>query len=99
MTHTNPGDPHGVLPYASPAVPTGSPPMLPQVGFALGIAATLLGMAAFVIACFGFSAALIFSPLPLLLGVAGLALTILAGIFHRNRLVDTHVLASLFVNL
>jgi hypothetical protein len=102
MSQTNPGepnDPNRVLPYATPAGPGGSAPMLPQVGFALGIAGTLVGMFAFVVACFGYNFALAFSPLPLALGTAGLLLSIIAGIFYRNRLVDTQILASLFVSL
>ena len=68
-----------------------------QVGSAMGIAAVVLGVLIFVGSCFGFEAALVFSPLPLGLGSVGLVLTIVGAVISR-AVVDTQVLAALFVN-
>lgn len=68
-----------------------------QVGSAMGIASVVLGLLTFLGACFGWEAALVFSPLPTMLGGVGLILTIVGAILSRT-VVDTQVLAALFVN-
>jgi hypothetical protein len=99
MSHADHPAPSDPLSYASPATLGPAGPMLPQVAAALGIASTFLGVAIFIAACFGLTAAFAFSILPFGLGIAGFVLSIAAGIFYRSRLVDTQVLASLFTSL
>lgn len=98
MSHADPHPHPDPISYASPATDGPSGPMVPQVAAALGIASTFLGVAIFIAACFGFSAVFAFSVLPFALGCAGLILSIISGILYRNRLVDTHVLASLMTS-
>jgi hypothetical protein len=75
-------------------------PTLVQIGSALGIASNLLGWAIFLMLCMGFEQAKIgFSLLPLALGVVGFVLTCVGGVTQKHADVDTHVLASIFVNL
>jgi hypothetical protein len=98
MSHADPHAPSDPISYASPATAGPTGPMLPQVAAALGIAATFLGVAIFIAACFGLSAVFAFSVLPFSLGCAGFILSIVSGIFYRSRLADTQVLASLFTS-
>lgn len=82
--------------YARP----GSSTSLVKIGGVLAIAGTIIGTAIFVLACFGFGAAFALSPIPLLLGTVGLALTLCGGIFQKPIGVeDTHVLAALLLNI
>lgn len=73
---------------------------LVRVGGALGIAATFIGLAIFLGACAGINAVLTLSILPLLLSAPGLALTFIGGnTQHDPNVPDTHVLASIFINI
>jgi hypothetical protein len=73
---------------------------LVQVGGALGIAATFLALAVFVLALFGNLGALTLSPLPLILGGLGMVLTIIGAVLvpHGGDS-DTQPLAALFTSL
>ena len=84
--------------YAAPGTPGGAT-NLPRIGGVLSIAGTFIGTFIFVLGCFGFSAAFMLSPIPLILGVVGLILT-LCGLFNKNIVgEDTHVVAALLVNV
>ena len=99
MSH--PGDaphvPHASpnpVPYASPAL--GRRSTLFQVGAGLGIAGFSIGLLIFLAACFGFGAALVMSPLPIIMGAVGFALTIVGGVSDPH-LDGSAVAASLFI--
>ena len=63
------------------------------------MAGTFIGFGIFILGCFGFGAAFYLSPLPMLLGVIGLVLT-LAGWCSKNVAgEDSHVVGSILVNL
>ena len=64
----------------------------------MGIAACSIGLAIFLVGCFGFSAVFSFSLIPALLSVPGLILTIIGGV-RGEPVEDTHVLSSLATNL
>jgi hypothetical protein len=71
-----------------------------KAGGALGIAATLTGLAIFLAGCAGYDAAFKFSLIPLLLAVAGLLMTLLGGVLHQlHDVEDSHVVASICLNL
>ena len=72
---------------------------LPRIGGALGIAGTFIGTGIFVLGCFGFQAAFYLSPLPLILGVVGLVLTLAAWCCKTIAVEDPHVVTALLVNL
>src|SRR4051794_17419728 len=72
---------------------------LARMGASLGIAANCIGWGIFLALCHGFSAAAVLAPLPLLLGIAGMVLTIVGGVTQPHQDVDTHILASMFLNL
>ena len=74
-------------------------PTLVQIGSALGIASNCIGWAIFLMLCMGFTAASVFSPLPFALAVVGFVLTIIGGVTQKHADVDTHVLASIFLNI
>jgi len=67
------------------------------VGAVLGISASLVGLSIFIAGCFGL-ASFMFSPLPLLLGLVGLILTIVGATTRKGRIEDAQILASMFVN-
>lgn len=71
---------------------------LTRLGGSLGIAACCIGLAIFVIACFGFGQAFSFSFLPLLISLGGLVLTVAGGILKHGGTEETGVLAGLFLN-
>lgn len=83
--------------------PTVLPPgrsSLAQAGGSLGIAGVVIGFAIMLTACAGFGAAVKFSFLPLALGCVGMILTIAGAALKRTTVdLDTHVLASIFLNL
>jgi hypothetical protein len=73
---------------------------LVKVGGALAIAGTIIGMLIFVVACFGFGAAFALSLIPVIMGVAGLALTLVGGFCQKPVGVeDTQVLAAVLLNI
>lgn len=73
---------------------------LVQVGGGLGIAATSISTAIFVLGCFGFSAAFTALPLiPFLLAAIGLILTIVGAIWKKSATdEDTQIFLSMFCN-
>ena len=86
------------LNYAAPG--TSNDISLVKVGGALAIAGTCIGTAIFVAGCFGFSAAFALSLIPTILGVVGLALTLIGGFVQKPIGVeDTHALAAYALNL
>src|SRR3954447_16149986 len=74
-------------------------PTLVQIGSALGIAANCIGWAIFLMMCAGFGAAAWFSPLPFGLAAVGFVLTLVGANTQKHADVDTHVLASIFINI
>lgn len=78
-----------------------SRPSLVRVGGGLGIAACAIGLAVFLAACAGLNAALVMSIVPLALSAPGLVLTIIGGVKQPRQpgVADTHLVASLFINL
>ena len=89
---------HPDLPIAEDsALPVSSSPKL-RLGGGLGIAASAVGLLVMLAACAGFDKALVLSVIPVLLGAAGLVLS-LWGAFGEKDLIaeDTHVLQALFV--
>src|SRR3954471_12239273 len=73
---------------------------LAKVGGALGIAATLIAMAVFLVACFNFDAIFMLSPLVVLLAAIGFVLSIVGGVMrpHLGN-EETQPVAALFVSL
>jgi hypothetical protein len=73
---------------------------LAKVGGALGIAATLQSLAIFVVALFGLNAAFMFSPIPVLFGIAGIIVTVCGGVVHTAPgHEETQPIAALFACL
>ncbi len=72
---------------------------LARIGASLGIAANCIGWIIFLALCHGFSAAAVLAPLPLALGLVGMVLTVVGAVTQPHADVDTHVLASIFLNL
>src|SRR4051812_2769523 len=73
---------------------------LMQIGAGLGVAGNCVGWLTFLLLCFGFGAAAPLGLLALLLGIAGMILTIVGATLQKDaQNVDTHVLASLFISL
>ncbi len=84
--------------YARPgAIPAGK--SLAKIGGALGVAGAIIGMLIFVVGCFGFSAAFYLSPIPLVLGIPGLALTIIGGFQKNPGIEDTGIIAGYLTNI
>jgi hypothetical protein len=86
------------LNYATPG--TTKPNQLPRIGGLLGTVGTFIGTGIFVLGCFGFGAAFYLSPLPMVLGVIGLVLTLTA--WCSKRVVageDIHVVGAILVNV
>ena len=66
----------------------------------MGVAGTIIGFGIFIFACAGFEAAFALSPIPLILGVVGLALTLIGGFFQDEiGLDDPQVVACYVINL
>ena len=87
------------LNYASPGTTRGGISMV-KVGGALAIAGTIIGAMIFLAGCFGFSAAFMLSPIPVIFGAVGLVLAIIGGIVqHPVGVEDTHVLAAIVLSL
>jgi len=68
---------------------------LVRVAGGLGLAAVVIGLSIFLASCAGFDGALKLSLLPLILGFAGVVLSILGGVLQDNPQ-DTHVLGAMF---
>lgn len=73
---------------------------LVRVGGGLGVAATSISMAIFVLGCFGFSAAFTWLPvLPFIMAIVGLLLTIIGAIWKKSAAdEDTQIFISMFCN-
>jgi hypothetical protein len=70
---------------------------LVKIGGSLGIAATFIAVAVFVVACFRLEAVLILSPLPLLLGAVGLVLSVIGGVIRKHvHDEETQPIAAMF---
>ncbi len=65
----------------------------------MGIAACCVGLAIFLVGCFGFSAVFGFAVIPLLLAIPALALSIIGGARRDRGAEDTQVLAAIAVSL
>jgi len=73
---------------------------LVTIGAYIGVAGNCIGWFIFLLMCFGFGAAVNLGVLPFGLGVIGLILTVYGAVVHKHAGdVDTHVLASMFINL
>ena len=73
---------------------------LAQIGGALGIAACLIGLAIFLVACAGFGAVFMLSIIPLILGAVGFVLSIVGPNVQKTaHIEDTAVFAAIFLNL
>ena len=71
-----------------------------KLGGALGVAATFIGFAIFLVGCAGFDAVFPLGILPLILAVVGLVLTFAGGLMNRTAgMEDPHVVASYFINI
>ena len=81
----------------TPATSRGTP--LASLGGALAVGACFIGLLVFIGACAGFGAALMLSPLPIILGAVGLVLTVVGGVTQKTaRIEDTQILAAIFVS-
>ncbi len=83
--------------YASPGA-EGSATRLPRIGGALGIAGSFIGVAIFVLGCFGLGAAFALSLIPTILGSVGLVLSLCGLFYKRIAGEDPHVVAALLIN-
>jgi hypothetical protein len=86
------------IPYKSPATPMSTDKdsgSLTRLGGGIGIAGSVVGLLIFIGACAGFDASLKFSFLPVVLGLPGLILAIMGGVFQKNP-ADTHVMGAMF---
>lgn len=73
---------------------------LVQIGASLGVASNAIGWAIFFLLCTGMHSAVYLSILPFGLALAGMVLTVVGATLKTDpNDVDTHVLASLFINL
>jgi hypothetical protein len=90
---------HGTtLDYRGPGIRRGA--SLAKIGGALGVAGTMVGFAIFVFACAGFGMAFALSPIPLVLGFVGLAMTLVGGFFSEDvGLEDPQVVACYAINI
>ena len=94
MGHT----PSSPAPYSVP--PGARRTTLLQIGAALGIAANCIGWLIFLFMCAGFGAAVNLSLLPLGFAAVGMVLSVIGPVTQKHlHDLDTHVLASLFINL
>jgi hypothetical protein len=91
-------DSNAPLHYASPLAAGDPSSPLISVGGVIGIGANVVGLAVLLAACFGLNGAFVFSWLVLVLGVAGLIITVVGGIVRKPP-EDTHVVAALFINV
>ena len=86
------------LPLVSPDAVPSSP--LVRLGGLLGIVGSLIGLVALVAACAAAGRALALSPLPIVLGVAGVVVALFGAFTQRGRIgEDTHVMHAAFAGL
>ena len=85
------------LSYGTPGRSSSS---LARIGGALGVAGTLIGFAIFLAGCAGYDAVFALSPIPLVLGVVGFALTLVGGFWADDQgLDDAQVVACYAINV
>ena len=73
---------------------------LAHLGGGLGIAACLIGLLIFFVACAGFGAVFMLSILPVILGAIGFVLSIIGPIIQKHAHVeDSAVFAAIFLNI
>jgi hypothetical protein len=73
---------------------------LVQIAGSLGIASTMIAMAVFLVALFGFSAVFILAPLAVAMGALGFILSIVGGVMRPYAgTEETQPVAALFVSL
>jgi hypothetical protein len=72
-------------------------PITLRVGGGLGMAGVTIGMLILVSCCFGFGFALVFSFLPVVMGLIGFVLSIIGG-FGGHDVESSHVAAGIFIN-
>ena len=70
-----------------------------ELGGSLGIAACAIGMAIFMGACLGFDKSFALSAIPLLMGAAGLIITVVGGVKRHGGVEQTPIVAGLFLNV
>ncbi len=91
----------GVIDYGHQSYPpqrSGS--SLARIGGAIAVAGTLIGCAIFLGGCAGYGASFALSPIPLILGILGFALTLVGGFFsHEPGLNDGQMVAAYAINL
>ena len=91
MQYGNTGISYGVTPASS---------SLLRLGGALGIAACVIGLLVFVVACMGLNKVVVLSLIPVGLSIPGLVLSIVGAVRDKALISeDTHVLQALFANL
>jgi hypothetical protein len=74
--------------------------VLVRVGGSLGIAAVFVALGTFLMACFGFDAVLMLSPIPVLLSSVGMVLSVVGGVIGRHDgEAETQPIAAMFVCL
>ena len=98
--YSSPGEDYPVTVPASEGFGLSSGSPLLRLGGALGIAASVLGMVIFFVACAGFGKVLVMSIVPLGLSVPGLVISLVGAVKDKPLITeDTHVLQALFVNI
>ena len=85
--------------YASAHTPHhDAQPALLRVGGGLGIAGCSIGLLVLLASCFGFSFAMVFSFLPLGMGVVGFVCSVIGGVLGKHA-EGSSVAAALFINV
>ena len=80
--------------------PTRGGTSITKLGGALGVAASMIGFAIFLVGCAGYGAVFPFAILPFVLAIVGLLLTIAGGLMGRTEgMEDPHVLAAYMLNI
>jgi hypothetical protein len=85
------------LDYRSAAPGAGGGRSLVKIGGALGVAATMIGFAIFVVGCFGFAAVYPLAIIPLVLSVVGFGLVLAGGFFQTNVGVDDMAVVASYI--
>jgi hypothetical protein len=85
--------------YASPHTSQqDSQPTLLRVGGGLGIAGCSIGFLVLLASCFGFGFALVFSFLPMVMGIVGFVCSVIGGVLGKHA-EGSSVAAALFINV